>query len=74
MTNGFQSGYFNVSRGIRQGDSLSALLYIIQFEPLSQKLRTDNGVEGIDITLKNCNNEVLNCTGCQSQEILHNNA
>ena len=64
MTNGFQSAYFDISRGIRQGDSLSALLYIIQFEPLAQKLRTDNGIKGVDIELKNCNN-ILYCTGCQ---------
>ena len=29
MTNGLQSAYFDITRGIRQGDSLSALLYII---------------------------------------------
>ena len=65
MTNGFQSGYFDITRGIRQGDSLSALLYIIQFEPLAQKLRTDSDIKGVDIVLKNCNYEVLHCTGCQ---------
>ena len=36
MTNGVQSEYFNVSRGIRQGDALSALLYIIQSEPFAK--------------------------------------
>ena len=30
LTNGYQSPYFSVTRGIRQGDSLSALLYIIE--------------------------------------------
>ena len=29
MTNGYQSEYFEITRGIRQGDSLSALLYHI---------------------------------------------
>ena len=65
MTNGFQSEYFDITRGIRQGDSLSALLYIIQFEPLVQKLRNDDRIKGVDIKLKHCNDEVLNCTGCQ---------
>ena len=37
MTNGVQSEYFSISRGIRQGDALSALLYIIQSEPLLKK-------------------------------------
>ena len=31
LTNGVQTEYFEISRGIRQGDTLSALLYIIQF-------------------------------------------
>ena len=65
MTNGFQSEYFEVSRGIRQGDSLSALLYIIQFEPLAQTLRASQLIEGIPIKLKNCDNENINVMGCQ---------
>ena len=64
MTNGIQSAYFDISRGIRQGDSLSALLYIIQFEPLAQKLRSDVRIKGVDVELKNCNN-VIYCSGCQ---------
>ena len=65
MTNGFQSEYFEISRGIRQGDSLSALLYIIQFEPLADKLRRSDAVPGIDVTLRNCNNENITVKGCQ---------
>ena len=57
MTNGIQSEYFEISRGIRQGDALSALLYIIQFEPLSEKLRTSSLIEGITLNLKYCGNE-----------------
>ena len=76
MTNGFQSAYFNITRGIRQGDSLSALLYIIQFEPLVHKLRNDDRIKGVDIKLKHCDNEIINCTGCQyvddSNTILQN--
>ena len=65
LTNGVQSEYFEISRGIRQGDSLSALLYIIQFEPLAQKLRTSNSIEGISINLHNCEDENLTVRGCQ---------
>ena len=65
MTNGVQSEYFDISRGIRQGDSLSALLYIIQFEPLAEKLRTSSSIEGISVDLQNCENRDLTVKGCQ---------
>ena len=65
MTNGFQSEYFEISRGIRQGDSLSALLYIIQFEPLTQTLRNSNVIDGIPVKLNNCENECIIVKGCQ---------
>ena len=65
MTNGHQSSYFNITRGIRQGDSLSALLYIIQLEPLAQKIRQDPSVEGIKIKLRNQNNQEIEIKGCQ---------
>ena len=65
MTNGVQSSYFRVTRGIRQGDSLSALLYIIQLEPLAEKIRKSNDIKGIKIKLKNMNNEVIEIKCCQ---------
>ena len=65
MTNGIQSEYFDIGRGIRQGDSLSALLYIIQFEPLSEMLRTSTSIEGISVKLENCNGHTVNVRGCQ---------
>ena len=49
LTNGIQSEYFKITRGIRQGDAMSALLYIIQTEPLAQKLRTSTDIEGVKI-------------------------
>ena len=65
MTNGVQSSYFNITRGIRQGDSLSALLYIIQLEPLAEKIRQSNTIEGIKIKLKHMQNEELEAKCCQ---------
>ena len=44
MTNGVISKYFPVERGIRQGDSLSAL-YIIQAEPTA--IRDSHNMKGI---------------------------
>ena len=49
LTNGYQSPFFSVARGIRQGDSLSALLYIIQAEPLFAYIRNNNDFEGIGL-------------------------
>ena len=50
MTNGVVSEYFDISRGIRHGDAMSALLYIIQAEPLAEAIRQSNSIKGIDIT------------------------
>ena len=65
LTNGVQTEYFEISRGIRQGDTLSALLYIIQFELLADKLRTSSLIEGIYLNLKKCENDSLQVRGCQ---------
>ena len=65
ITNGFQSEYFKITRGIRQGDSLSALLYIIQMEPLAEKIRKIQSIKGVNIHLKNLDNEILETRGCQ---------
>ena len=61
--NGYTSQYFSVTRGIRQGDSLSALLYVIQAEPLAQYIRTSN-VKGI-IAKDNISNKEKEIKGCQ---------
>ena len=65
LTNGVQSEYFNITRGIRQGDALSALLFIIQFEPLAQKLRTTNSIDGVSIPLRNMHNSHIVVKGAQ---------
>ena len=50
MTNGVVSEYFDISRGIRQGDAMSALPYILQTEPLAEAVRQSHSIKGIDIT------------------------
>ena len=49
LTNGVQSEFFNITRGIRQGDAMSALLYIIQAEPLATKIKCSDEIKGIII-------------------------
>ena len=63
LTNGFMSSFFPITRGIRQGDSLSALLYIIQAEPLSEGIRKSSGIKGINI--KDHDGENHEIKGCQ---------
>ena len=53
-----------MSRGIRQGDSLSALLYVIQLEPLVNKIRNSPLVKGVTLNLKNLKESHIE-KGCQ---------
>ncbi|KAL4255512.1 hypothetical protein AB1N83_014246 [Pleurotus pulmonarius] len=48
MINGCISTFFKVTRGVRQGDPLSCLLFDLGIEPLSIAIRTSN-IKGIDI-------------------------
>jgi ribonuclease HI/exonuclease III len=47
--NGMLSSPFNITRGIRQGDPLSCILFDLGIEPLACTIRKDNNLKGITI-------------------------
>ena len=46
---GFSTGYFPLQRGCRQGDPISAYLFIIAFEVLLEMIRAKKEIKGISI-------------------------
>ena len=49
FNNGKTSKYFKLHRGVRQGDPLSAYLFILCMEVLSRRIMNNNNIEGIVI-------------------------
>ena len=49
MNNGHSSGYFSLERGCRQGDPLSAYLFILCVEVSFIQIRESNDIHGIKI-------------------------
>ena len=47
INNGVTTPYFKLQRGVRQGDPLSAYLFILCIELLSNKIRQDPQIRGI---------------------------
>ena len=57
LNNGFATNFFCVSRGVRQGDPLSPLLFILSLEILACFIRQDRNIHGLVI-----NNEEIKLT------------
>ena len=53
FNNGFSSNFFTISRGIRQGCPISALLFLLVVEIMAIHIRTNNNIEGINISKTN---------------------
>ena len=49
INNGLCSHYFNVERGVRQGDPLSPYLFVICVKILATAVRNDENIKGIKI-------------------------
>lgn len=45
--NGHCSSFFRIERGVRQGDSLSPILFAISIEPLAETTRQNAQIQGI---------------------------
>ena len=50
MNNGFTTGYFTNERGTRQGDPISAYLFILALEILFLQVKENEKIEGIKIS------------------------
>ena len=49
INNGFATNYFSVDRGVRQGDPLSPLLFILSLEVMACSIRQSDKIQGIKI-------------------------
>ena len=50
LNNGFTTNFFSVSHGVRQGDPLSPLLFILSLEILAYYIRQDRNIHGLVIS------------------------
>ena len=46
MNGGYSTGYFDIKRGVRQGDPLSPYVFLLVMDILAHKVRQDNSIKG----------------------------
>ena len=69
--NGFLTDEIEVIRGVRQGDPLSALLYVIIAEVLGNQIRSNRNISGV--TIRNIEQKILQYAD-DTQIIVSNNS
>ena len=63
MNNGHATEFFKLSRGIRQGCPISALLFILIVEVLASRIRSDTEIKGLEINkIKFCISQLADDT------------
>ena len=56
INNGFSSGWFRIHRGVRQGCSLSCILFVLAIEIMAALIRKNESIAGVSIN--NCNRKL----------------
>ena len=51
INNGTSSGYFSITRGVRQGDPMSPYLFILSLETLAQMIRDESQIKGLELPI-----------------------